>query len=166
MSDSNASNFSTASNPSSGAAVGSQSQQPDFQQLAALLGNLMPLLLHFQSQVRESPFQAALGNAMVPEPVLDHYAAVSLTEDIIAGSLRSLSGYLEANAGQNASLNNCVPIVAQATHCFAAHNYAQAFNLIWAAYRAITTIRAVDPRIPPLRPGGQQPQSDQPSSIH
>src|ERR1700733_3538910 len=112
MSDSNASNFSTASNPSSGAAVGSQSQQPDFQQLAALLGNLMPLLLHFQSQVRESPFQAALGNAMVPEPVLDHYAAVSLTEDIIAGSLRSLSGYLEANAGQNASLNNCVPIVA------------------------------------------------------
>jgi hypothetical protein len=164
MSESNP-NYSAASNPSGGAAVGSQPQPPDFQQLVALLGNLMPLLLHFQSQVREPPFQAVLGNAMVPEPVLDHYAAISLVEDIIAGSLRSLSGYLEANAAQNASLNNCIPIVAQATHCFAAHNYAQALNLIWAAYRAITTIRAVDPRIPPLRPGGQPP-SDQPSSIH
>jgi hypothetical protein len=162
MSESNPSNF-TASNPSSGAAAGSQPHPPDFQQLAALLGNLMPLLLHFQSQ--EPPFQTVLGNAMVPEAVLDHYAATSLVENIIAGSLRTLSGYLEANAGQNASLNNCLPIVAQATHCFAAHNYAQAFNLIWAAYRAITTIRAVDPRIPPLPPGGQ-PQSDQPSSIH
>jgi hypothetical protein len=32
-----------------------------------------------------------------------------------------------------------------------ARDYAQAFNLIWLAYRAIETIRAADPRLPPPR---------------
>ena len=44
------------SNPSA-AAAGPQPQAPEIQQLVALLGNLMPLLLRFQSQALEQPFQ-------------------------------------------------------------------------------------------------------------
>lgn len=153
----------TASNRSAAGAAGSPA--PDFQQLVALLGNLMPLLLRFQSQVLEPPFQFGFGHPTAPDATLDHQAAVSLVEDMIGGSLRTLSGYLDANAGQNGGLNNCVPIVAQATQNLAARNYGQAFNLIWMAYRAIITIRAADPRLPPLRAGGQA-ASDQHSSIH
>ena len=155
--------MSKLSNPSaasrSGPAAGSQ--PPDLQQLVGLLGNLMPLLLRFQSQVLKSPFQLGLA---VPEAVIDHQAAGSLVEDMVAGALRSLSTYLEANAGQNAGLSNCVPIVTQATQFLAARNYTQALNLIWMVYRAITAIAAGDSRIPPLRPRG--PASEQPSSLH
>jgi hypothetical protein len=163
MSDSNPSNPTATSSRSAAAAAGLQA--PDFQQLAGLLGNLMPLLLRFQSQVLETPLQSGLGNTVVPEPMLDHQATVNLAEDIISGSLRTVSGYLEANAGQHAGLNNCIPIVSQATRSFAARNYAQAFNLIWMAYRAITTIQATDPRLPPLRASGQA-SSEQASSVH
>ncbi len=100
----------------------------------------------------------------MPEAVIDHQAAGSLVEDMVAGALRSLSAYLEANAGQNAGLSNCVPIVTQATQLLAARNYTQALNLIWMVYRAITAIGAGDPRIPPLRPRGHA--SEQPSSLH
>jgi hypothetical protein len=155
--------MSESSNPStssrSGAAAGAQ--PPDLQQLVGLLGNLMPLLLRFQSQVLESPFQLGLA---VPEAVIDHQAAVSLVEDMVTGALRSLSAYLDANAGQNAGLKNCVPIVTQATQCVVVRDYAQALNLIWMVYRAITAIGAADPRIPPLPPRGHG--TDQPSSLH
>ena len=90
---------------------------------------------------------------MLQEPTLDHQAAVSLAEDMIGGLLKTLSGYLDANVGQNAGLNNCAPILAQATQNLAARNYAQALNLIWMVYRAITAIKAADPKLPPL--GGQ-----------
>ena len=133
---------------------------PDFQQLVGLLGDLMPLLLHFQSQVLEQPFQGGVGQSFLQEPTLDHQAAVSLAEDMIGALLKRLSGYVDANAGQNASLNNCTPILTQATQNLAARNYAQALNLIWMVYRAVTTIRAGDPKLPPL--GGHSP--DQHSS--
>jgi hypothetical protein len=133
---------------------------PDFQQLVGLLGDLMPLLLRFQSQVLEQPFQGGLGQSFLQEPTLDHQAAVSLAEDMVGGLLKKLSGYLDANAGQNAGLNNCTPILIQARQNLAAHNYAQALNLIWMIYRAVTTIRAGDPKLPPV--GGQSP--DQHSS--
>jgi hypothetical protein len=121
----------------------------------------MPLLLHFQSQTQQQPYQA--GNFVVPDPALDRQAAESLIGDMIAESLRTLSAYLEANAGLYAGLQSCVPIVTQAAHRFAARDYAQAFNLIWLTYRAIETIRTADPRIPPPRAAA----SDQtPSSIH
>jgi hypothetical protein len=161
-----------ASNPSASAAAGSQ--PPDVTQLVALLGSLMPLLLRFQSQgfqsqafqwqIPEAPFQAGLGNVMIPDPTLDHQAAVSLVGDIVADSLRNLSAYLEVHAGRHHGLESCVPIVTQAARSFAAHDYAQAFNLIWQAYRMIAMIRAGDPQLPPLRPVGQV-SSDQ-SSIH
>ena len=175
--------MSASSNPS--AAAASQRQSPDIQQLVGLLGSLMPLLLRFQSQglqpqgfqpqdfqpqdfqpqTLEPPFQVGPGNFMVPNPALDHQAAVNLVADITADSLRTLSTYLEAHAARHAGLESCVPIVTQAAHRFAARDYAQAFDLIWLAYRAIETIRAADPQVPPVRAGGQAP-SDQASSIH
>jgi hypothetical protein len=169
------------SNPS--AAAASPAQSPDVAQLVALLGSLMPLLLQFQSQALEPPFHAGpfqagpfqpglvqpgLGNVLMPNPALDHQAAVSLVGDITADSLRNLSAYLEANAGRHAGLENCVPIVTQAARSFAARDYAQAFNLIWLAYRVIATIRAADPQLPPLRAGRLDSTfpSDPTSSIH
>jgi hypothetical protein len=133
-------------NPTSGRS-GAAGSPPDFQQLVGLLGDLMPLLLRFQSQVPEQPFQGGLGRSFLQEPTLDHQAAVSLAEDMIGGLLKKL-------------LNNCTPILTQATQNLAAHNYAQALNLIWMVYRAITAIRAAAPKLPPL--GSQS--SDQHSS--
>jgi hypothetical protein len=169
-----------ASNPS--ATTTSQPPSPEIQQLVGLLGNLMPLLLRLQSQAFpsqafpsqifagqtfEPSFQGGPGNFTIPNsipnPVFDRQAAENFIGDIIAEQLRALSGYLEANAGQYASLESCVPIVTQAAHRFAARDYAQAFNLIWLAYRTIETIRAADPRVPPLRAAS----SDQTlSSVH
>jgi hypothetical protein len=166
------------SNPSAAAGAAPQSQSQDVAQLVALLGSLMPLLLQFQSQALEppfqggpfqaGPFQAGLGNVLIPNPALDHQAAANLAGDITADSLRNLSAFLEANAGRHAGLENCVPIVTQAARSFAARDYAQAFNLIWLAYRVIATIRAADPQIPPVRdsrPDSTFP-SDPTSSIH
>jgi hypothetical protein len=120
----------------------------------------------FPSQGLEQPFQGGPGNAVIPNPALDHQAAENLVGDITAGSLRILSGYLEVNAGRHPGLESCVPIVTQAAHRFAARDYAEAFNLIWLAYRSIETIRATDPQIPPLRGGGQAPADQTSSSIH
>ena len=149
------------SNPSAATASQPKSQSPDIEQLVGLLGSLMPLLLQFQSQTQEQPFQA--GNVVVPNPALDRQAAENLIGDMIAESLRTLSTYLETNAGLHAGLESCVPLVTQAAHRFAARDYAQAFNLIWLTYRAIETIRAADPRIPPPRAAASDQTS---SSIH
>ena len=166
-----------ASNPTSAAAA---PQPPDVAQLVALLGNLMPLLLRFQSQVPEPPFQLdtgqfgpgqlglgqfGLGNVAAANPVLDHQAAASLVGDITADSLRNLSAYLETHARQHPGLESCVPIVTQAARSFAVRDYAQTFNLIWQAYRVIAMIRAGDPQLPPVRTAGQAP-SDQTTSVH
>src|SRR3979490_100884 len=151
----------SVSSPS--AATASQPQSPDIQQLVGLLGSLMPLLLHFQSQTLEQPFQAVPGNFGVPNPALDRQAAENLIGDMIAESLRTLSAYLETNAGRHAGLESCVPIVTQAAHKFAARDYAQAFNLIWLTYRTVEAIRAADPRIPLPRAAASDQTS---SSIH
>jgi hypothetical protein len=149
------------SNPS--AATASQPRPSDIQQLVGLLGNLMPLLLRFQSQAVEQPFQTAPGNMLLPNPALDRQAAENMIGDMIAESLRSLSAYLDANAAQHAGLEDCVPVVTQAAHSFAARDYAQAFNLIWLAYRMIETIRAADPRVAPLRQASAEQTQ---SSVH
>src|SRR5437868_6113531 len=158
-----------ASNPS--ATTASQPPTPDIQQLVGLLGNLMPLLLRLQSQAFpqqafpqgafasqtfpsqafEPSFQGEFGSFAIPNPALDRQAAENFIGDIITEQLRTLSAYLEANAGQYAGLQNSVPIVTQAAHRFAARDYAQAFNLIWLAYRAIEAARLADPKVPPPR---------------
>jgi hypothetical protein len=137
------------SNPSAAAAP--QPRQSDIEQLVGLLGNLMPLLVRLQSQGFEQPFQTMSGQPSIPNAVLDRQASENMMGDMIAESLRSLSAYLEANATHHAGLDSCIPIVTQAAHSFAARDYAQAFNLIWMAYRTIETIRAADPRLPLLR---------------
>jgi hypothetical protein len=149
------------SNPS--AATASQPRPSDIQQLVGLLGNLMPLLMRLQSQAFEQPFQTMPGSLPIPNPVLDRQAAENMIGDMIAESLRALSAFLEANAAQHAGLENCVPIVTQAAHRFAARDYAQAFNLIWLTYRTIETIRAADPRLPLLRQGSTDQTQ---SSLH
>jgi hypothetical protein len=151
------------SNSHPSAATASQPQSPDIQQLVGLLDSLMPLLLRFQSQTLEQPFQAVPDNFVVPNPALDRQAAENLIGDMIAESLRTLSAYLETNAGLHAGLQSSVPIVTQAAHRFAARDYAQAFNLIWLAYRAIETVRTADPRIPPPRSASSDQTS---SSLH
>jgi hypothetical protein len=149
------------SNPS--AAAASQPRPSDIQQLVGLLGNLMPLLMRLQSQAFEQPFQTMPGSLPIPNPVLDRQAAENMIGDMIAESLRALSAFLEANAAQHAGLENCVPIVTQAAHRFAARDYAQAFNLIWLTYRTMETIRAADPRLPLLRQGSTDQTQ---SSLH
>ncbi len=149
------------SNPS--AATASQPRPSDIQQLVGLLGNLMPLLMRLQSQAFEQPFQTMPGSLPIPNPVLDRQAAENMIGDMIGESLRALSAFLEANAAQHAGLENCVPIVTQAAHRFAARDYAQAFNLIWLTYRTIETIRAADPRLPLLRQGSTDQTQ---SSLH
>src|SRR6266705_5447763 len=143
----------SVSNPSAATASQpkSQSSDPDIEQLVGLLGSLMPLLLQFQSQTQQQSYQP--GTVVVPNPALDRQAAENLIGDMVAESLRTLSAYLESNAGLHAGLEGCVPNVTQAAHRFAARDYAQAFNLIWLTYRAIETIRAADPRLPLLRQG-------------
>jgi hypothetical protein len=147
-----------ASNPT--ASNASQPPTQDLQRLVGLLGNLMPLLLRLQSQAFpqeaypsqafDPSLQGGAGFA-IPNPALDRQASENFISDIIAEQLRTFSAYLEANAGQYAGLQNCIPIVTEAAHRFVARDYAQAFNLIWLAYRAIETIRAADPRLPPPR---------------
>jgi hypothetical protein len=149
------------SNPSS--ATASQPRPSDIQQLVGLLGDLMPLLMCLQSQTFEQPFQTMPGSLPIPNPVLDRQAAENMIGDMIAESLRALSAFLQANAAQHAGLENCVPIVTQAAHRFAARDYAQAFNLIWLTYRTIETIRAADPRLPLLRQGSTDQTQ---SSLH
>jgi len=149
------------SNPS--AATASQPRPSDIQQLVGLLGNLMPLLMRMQSQAFEQPFQTMPGSLPIPNAVLDRQAAENMIGDMIAESLRALSAFLEANAAQHAGLENCVPIVTQAAHRFAARDYAQAFNLIWLTYRTMETIRAADPRLPLLRQGSTDQTQ---SSLH
>src|SRR5437588_1189947 len=165
-----------ASNPS--ATSSSQPPTPDIQQLVGLLGNLMPLLLRLQSQAFpqqafpphafpsqafEPSFQGEFGSFGIPNPALDRQAAENFIGDIITEQLRTLSAYLEANAGQYAGLQNSVPIVTQAAHRFAARDYAQAFNLIWLAYRAIEAARMGDPKVPPPRTA---PVDQTLSSVH
>jgi hypothetical protein len=149
------------SNPS--AATASQPHASDIQQLVGLLGNLMPLLLRLQSQGFEQRFQAMQGPLPMPNALLDRQASENMMRDMIAESLRTLSTYLEANAKQHGGLESCIPIVTQAAHSFAARDYAQAFNLIWMAYRTIEAVRAADARLPLLR----QAATDQTqSSVH
>ena len=150
--------------------AGSPERNPDTQTLVALLEDLMPLLLSIEQgrTFGAQPPQLDPGNSVTQNAILDQQAAMSLVEDITADSLRTLSTYLETHAGQHAELQSCVGIVTQAVHCFAARDYAQAFSLIWQAYRTIATLRAINPQLPPLRaPAPAHSSSSSPTtSIH
>jgi hypothetical protein len=138
---------------------------PDTKTLIALLSTLMPLLQRMQAQMSVLPsmppdlFLFAQGNPLgqpnpvAPNPIVDHQAAVSFVEDITADSLRSLSTYLDAHAEHHSELGSCVAVVTQAARCFAVRDYAQAFGLMWQAYRVIAAARLANPQLPALRAG-------------
>jgi hypothetical protein len=143
-------------NPSAAGAATSEQKSADVQQLFGLLGSLMPLLVRFQSP----PF-AFGGNLSgnlggipsLSQPALEHQAAVNLVGDMTALTLRNLATYIQTNVSKYASLESCVPVVTQAEQSLAARDFAQAFDLMWQAYRMIAFIRATDQQIPPLRAG-------------
>jgi hypothetical protein len=143
--------FSASHGSDAQAASAPQASAQDIRNLIALLGGLMPLLTRLQSQGTGQPSQFAPINPMIPNPMLDHQAAVNLVEDITADSLRRLSAYLETNAPRHPGLEGCVAMAAQAAHCFSMRDYAGAFDLIFQAYRLITASRATNPQLPPLR---------------
>jgi hypothetical protein len=159
---------------SESAAPSAETAQPsaqDAQKLIALLSSMMPLLLRMQSQGFPSqgfpsqgfqsqgfqsqgfePLSPFAPPGVVPEnPVLDRQAAANLAEDMTADLLRTLSAYLDNYAEQYPSLNPCIGLVTRAADCFAAHDYAQSFGLIWQSYRLITALRASNPQLPPPR---------------
>jgi hypothetical protein len=140
-------------NPASAGASTPDRQQADVQQLIGLLGNLMPLLVRFQSQpFGQFPAGMPTGVGLgLSQPALEHQAAVTFVGDIVTLALQKLSAYLKTNATRYTSLESCAPIVTQAEQSLAARDYAQAFDLIWQAYRMIVFIRAADSQIPPLR---------------
>lgn len=138
----------------------------DTQKLIALLGNLMPLLLRIQSQGVEAPGPFAEPNLMLDNPIVDQQAATSLVEDITADSLRTLSAYLDIYAGRFPGLDNCVAVVTEAAHRFKARDYAQAFGLIWQAYRVITALRAANPQLPPPRAVALSASSSPTTQVH
>lgn len=160
----------SAYNPETPRTASAQSSAPDTQTIIGLLDGLMPLLLQLQSQYpgqgyfgqvgpAPSDFGIGPGNLAPPNPMLDHQAASEMIEDINASALRTLSTYLENYAGQRAGLANAVPLVTQAARCFAMRDQAQAFALIWQAYRAISIARAIDPQLPPPRVATSGPTS-------
>jgi hypothetical protein len=163
-------------NSGASSAAAPQPQAPDTQALITLLANLMPLLLRLQTSPSEQSFPFSqlgqfgssgqfgpsgqpgpLGPLGAPgssgNPAIDQQAAVTFVEDITADSLRALSSFLEAQEGGYPGLETCVPIVTRAAQSFAMRDYAQAFNLIWQAYRVIAAVRAANPQLPPVRAG-------------
>jgi hypothetical protein len=160
----------SAYNPETARTASAQSPAPDTQTIIGLLDGLMPMLLQLQSQYPgqgyfgqpgpvPSDLGTGFGNLAPPNPMLDHQAASEMIEDINASALRTLSTYLENYANQRAALANAVPLVTQAARCFAMRDQAQAFALIWQAYRAIAIARAMDPQLPPPRVAVSGPTS-------
>jgi hypothetical protein len=155
-------------NPSAATAAMSHDSLPDTHQLIALLDSVMPLLLRFQSQTVGPSFGPTPPLVAIADPILDRQAAVNLVENIVGDALRTLGAYLETYARTHPGLENCVRIVTQAAHSFAARDFAQAFNQIWQAYRVIAMVRAIDPQLPPPHAGAPLagPASPGPASVH
>lgn len=126
---------------------------PDPQSLAGLLESLVPLLLRLQSQTIGHTFPFLPPDPAIQSSALDHQAAVAFTEDLIAGSLRTLSTYLDANKARFPGLEPISGIVTQATQALGVREYGLAFALILHAYRAITALRAVRPELPAISAG-------------
>ncbi len=150
--------MSQSENPQSqGQSQGSGRSSPDAQALVGLLESLVPLLLRFQSQTSGEPFQSGMAfqyysaNAPLQAAALDHQAAVTFTEDLLAGSLRNVSTYLNKNSARHPALEQCNNLLAQATQAFIARDYAHAFALLSHIYRVVAALRSLTPDLPPVR---------------
>lgn len=135
--------------------MGSSNHPDENPSLAMALTDLIPLLLRLQSQLGGPQAHAiGLGEA-APDPMLDHQAAIRLTEDICSDRVRSLNRYLQRHANNFAGLQACKSLVANANRSLSAKDYNQAFALIWQTYRMITTLRAQNPDLPPANESGE-----------
>lgn len=121
----------------------------DTRALVGLLENLVPLLLHFQSQTLSQGAPTSLGGPHGAH--LDQQAAVTFTEDIILDSLRNLTGYLQSNAARYPGLDTYAGVIARARQALDGRDYQTALGLILDAYRAVTVLRSIRPELPPIR---------------
>jgi len=87
---------------------------------------------------------------MVPNPALDRQAAENLIGDMIAGSLRTLSAYLEPMPGCILA-SKVVSLWFRKRRRGLPHGLCSGLQPHLETYRAIETIRAADPRIPAPR---------------
>ncbi len=125
----------------------------DPQRLVGLLENLVPLLLHLQTQ---SFGQAGpLGSPEGRGARLEQQAAVAFTEDVILDALRNLSAYVQRNSGRYQGLDAYGSVIADAKRALATRDYQRALTQIFDMYRAIAVMRAIRPELPPVRQRGQ-----------
>jgi len=125
--------------------------QVDTRALMTVFADIMPILDRIQNR---SPQAGAL---LFGQTSVETLAAVALVGDLGADSLRRLTAYLDAHAQDFSGLEQCAPLVASAARAMAARNYAQAFALLFDAYRIITLMRLEDNRLP--APGSVAPLS-------
>lgn len=137
----------SGSSHSGGRQSGNDPQAPDTQALVGLLENLVPLLLHFQTQTQSNGAGIADGRGVR----LEQQAAVAFTEDIILDALRNLSTYVQRNGSRYQGLDAYAAVVADAKQALAARDYQRALSQVFDAYRAIAVLRAIKPDLPPVR---------------
>lgn len=140
------------------ASGGGRNSPPDTQALIGLLENLVPLLLHFQTQSFGPSGSGRLAGGHGAQ--LEQQAAVTFTEDIILDVVRNLSGYLQKNANRYPGLEAYAAVVADAKRALAARDYQAALALVFETYRAITILRAIRSELPPIRQRSSDEQAD------
>ena len=83
-------------------------------------------------------------------PLTEQQALNTLLQEVAAGPIRKLHGYLEAHSQKHSQLVHCIPLVQQAAKAFGAHDYTQALAQTYQAYRYIAALRASTPDLPSL----------------
>lgn len=131
----------------------------DTRALVGLLENLVPLLLHFQTQTLSHGAPNHLSGPHGAQ--LDQQAAVAFTEDIILDSLRNLTGYLQTNGARYPGLDTYASVVSRARQALDVRDYQAALHLILDTYRAVAVLRSIRPELPPVR---QRDASEQPAA--
>lgn len=121
----------------------------DTRALVGLLENLVPLLLHFQTQTTTAGVPNHLSGPHGAQ--LDQQAAVAFTEDIILDSLRNLTSYLQTNAARYPGLDTYTSVVSRARQALDVRDYQAALHLILDTYRAVSVLRSIRPELPPVR---------------
>ena len=136
----------------------------DPQRLVGLLENLVPLLLHLQTQSfgQAGPLGYPDGRAAR----LEQQAAVAFTEDVILDALRNLSTYVQRNSGRYQGLEAYRSVIADARRALAAQDYQRALTQIFDAYRAVAVMRAIRPELPQVRQRSQDEMQGAGDVVH
>ena len=143
---------------------GGRNANPDAQALVGLLENLVPLLLHFQTQAFGPAGPGAFANG--PSAHIEQQAAVAFTEDVILDALKNLSGYVQKNENRYPGLENFTNVISNARRALAARDYQQALALVLDVYRGIAILRAIKPELPPIRQRSGEEQQAAAQQVH